>query len=243
MIPQHDSFYDVFSKAKKIKVHWPNGARLAVSLTGNLEAWTEAPDPKMRRTRHVGGSQPLTADDLTCMYDFKTASENDYGGRTGVWRILRILKKYDIKSSFDVNALAAIKYPEAVKKPGVVAGTTSHFTRAFPRVRVELEGGQIVKVGGGAGYGDAWRNLLEEGKRIHYPCFPRPGLFYLWEAAIGTNPKIHRPSHIEQHSSGGFEWERRRSGVIHMGFGTLWRAPNPMWMAERVTEMPGGISW
>ncbi len=116
MIPQHDSFYDVFSKAKKIKVHWPNGARLAVSLTGNLEAWTEAPDPKMRRTRHVGGSQPLTADDLTCMYDFKTASENDYGGRTGVWRILRILEKYDIKVSFDVNALAAIKYPEAVKK-------------------------------------------------------------------------------------------------------------------------------
>lgn len=56
MIPQHDSFYDIFSKAKKIKVHWPNGARLAVSLTGNLEAWTEAPDPKMRRTRHVGGS-------------------------------------------------------------------------------------------------------------------------------------------------------------------------------------------
>ena len=50
------------------------------------------------------------------MYDFKTASENDYGGRTGVWRLLRILAKYDIKASFDVNALAAIKYPEAVKK-------------------------------------------------------------------------------------------------------------------------------
>jgi len=116
---------------------------------------------------------------------------------------------------------------------GVVAGTTSHFTRAFPRVRVELEGGQIVKVDGGAGYGDAWRDLLEEGKRIHYPCFPRPGLFYLWEAAIGTNPKIHRPSHIEQHSSGGFEWERRRSGVIHMGFGTLWRASEEKWAGER----------
>ena len=29
---------------------------------------------------------------------------------------------------------------------GVVAGTTSHFSRAFPQVKVELEGGQIVKV-------------------------------------------------------------------------------------------------
>jgi hypothetical protein len=116
---------------------------------------------------------------------------------------------------------------------GVVAGTTSHFSRAFPRVQVELEGGQIVKVSGGGAYGDAWCGLLEESKRNQYPCFPRPGLFYLWEAAIGTNPKIIRPGHIERHSSGGFEWERRRSGVIHMGFGTLWRAPEEKWAAER----------
>lgn len=115
---------------------------------------------------------------------------------------------------------------------GVVAGTTSHFSRAFPRVRVELEGGQIVKVEGGAAYGDAWRDLLEESKGTQYPCFPRPGLFYLWEAAIGTNPKIVRPGHIERHSSGGFEWERRRSGVIHMGFGTLWRSPEERWAGE-----------
>ncbi len=60
MIPQHDWFYDVFSKAKKIRIRWPNQARLAVSLVGNLEAWTEVPDPKLRRTRHVGGSAPLT---------------------------------------------------------------------------------------------------------------------------------------------------------------------------------------
>ena len=116
---------------------------------------------------------------------------------------------------------------------GVVAGTTSHFSRAFPRVKVELEAGQIAKVAGGAAYGDAWRDLLEESKRTQYPCFPRPGLFYLWEAAIGTNPKILRPSGIERHSSGGFEWERRRSGVIHMGFGTLWRAPEEKWAGER----------
>ena len=115
---------------------------------------------------------------------------------------------------------------------GVVAGTTSHFSRAFPQVRVELEGGQIVKVIGGAAYGDAWRDLLEESRRTQYPCFPRPGLFYLWEVAIGTNPKIVRPSHIELHSSGGFEWERRRSGVIHMGFGTLWRSEEEKWAGE-----------
>ncbi|MGH7771467.1 MAG: hypothetical protein ACREQA_04450 [Candidatus Binatia bacterium] len=116
---------------------------------------------------------------------------------------------------------------------GTVAGTTSHFSRAFPHIKVELGGGQIVKVVGGAAYGDAWRDLLEESKHTQYPCFPRPGLFYIWEAAIGTNPKIMRPNHIEQHSSGGFEWERRRSGVIHMGFGTLWRAPEEKWAGQQ----------
>ncbi|MEK6601763.1 MAG: polysaccharide deacetylase family protein [Candidatus Binatota bacterium] len=116
MIPEHDSFYDVFSKGKKIKLQWPNGARLAVTLAGNLEAWTETPDPKLRRTRHAGGSNPITAEEVRCKYDFRTASENDYGGRTGVWRIVRILEKYGLKASFNINGLAAIKYPDAVKK-------------------------------------------------------------------------------------------------------------------------------
>lgn len=116
MIPEHNSFYDVFSKAGKLEVQWPNDARIAVALAGNLEAWTETPDPKLRRTRHVGGSAPLTADELRCQYDFRTASENDYGGRTGVWRILRILAKYGVKASFNTNALCTIRYPEAVRK-------------------------------------------------------------------------------------------------------------------------------
>ncbi|MHB8619201.1 MAG: hypothetical protein ACYDAG_06490 [Chloroflexota bacterium] len=116
---------------------------------------------------------------------------------------------------------------------GVVAGTTSHFNRPFPKIKLDLEGGQVVKIAGGATYGAAWRDLLEEGNRTQYPCFPRPGLFYLWEAAIGTNPKIKRPRHIHQHSSGGFEWERRRSGVIHMGFGTRWRGSEERWAGER----------
>ena len=115
---------------------------------------------------------------------------------------------------------------------GTVAGTTSHFSKAFPQVKVELEAGQIVKVTGGSSYGDAWRSLLDESRATQYPCFPRPGLFYLWEVAIGTNPKIMRPSGIEKHSSGGFEWERRRSGVIHMGFGTLWRSAEEKWAGE-----------
>ena len=116
---------------------------------------------------------------------------------------------------------------------GVIAGTTSHFARPFPRIRLHFAGGRLEAVEGGGRYGDAWRDLLAATKGNQYPCFPRPGLFWLWELAIGTNPRIRRPSDIHLLSSGGFEWERRRSGVIHAGIGTRWRGPEEVWAGER----------
>ena len=59
MMPQHDTFYDLYSKARKIEIKWPNHARMAIALAGNLEAWTEIPNAKHRRTHHVGGSNPI----------------------------------------------------------------------------------------------------------------------------------------------------------------------------------------
>ncbi len=116
---------------------------------------------------------------------------------------------------------------------GVLAGTTSHFQKPFPRIRLTLERGRLERVEGGAAYGGAWRALLDESKGTQYPCFPRPGLFWLWEIAIGTNPKIRRPPNIHLLSSGGFEWERRRAGIIHIGLGTRWRGPEERWAGER----------
>jgi hypothetical protein len=116
---------------------------------------------------------------------------------------------------------------------GVVSGTTSHFARPFKNIKVYVEDGRVSKIEGGGRYGEAWRELWEESKNTQYPCFPRPGLFWIWEMAIGTNPKIVRPPNIHELSSGGFEWERRRSGVIHAGFGTRWRGPEEEWAAER----------
>ena len=115
---------------------------------------------------------------------------------------------------------------------GVVRGTTNHFGRPFPPIAVHVERGRVEHVEGGGAYGDAWRALLEETRDIRYPVFPRAGLFWLWEIAIGTNPKIVRPANIRYLSSGGFEWERRRSGIVHLGFGTQWQGPEEKWAGE-----------
>jgi hypothetical protein len=116
---------------------------------------------------------------------------------------------------------------------GVFAGTTGHFSKPFQRLKLTMDGGRLEKIEGGGAYGDGWRDLLEETRNTSYPCFPRPGLFWLWEVAIGTNPKVRRPHAIHLLSSGGSEWERRRSGMIHIGLGTSWRSEYEEWAAER----------
>jgi hypothetical protein len=116
---------------------------------------------------------------------------------------------------------------------GVIAGTLNHFSRPFPRIEVKLENARMVGISGGGAYGAAWRELEEESSATQYPCFPGPGLFWLWEIAIGTNPKIARPRSINYLSSGGFEWERRRAGIIHCGLGTRWRSSEEVWAGER----------
>lgn len=117
---------------------------------------------------------------------------------------------------------------------GVIAGTLNHFSRPFPTITTTFEGGKLVSVDGGGAYGEGWREMVEETKDVKYPCFPREGLFWLFEAAIGTNPKIRPepPERMRWISSGGVEKERHRSGALHMGIGTIWRDETEDWAAE-----------
>ena len=108
---------------------------------------------------------------------------------------------------------------------GVLAGTICHYNRPTPTIKAYVEDGKLVGIEGGGGYGDAWRDLAEETRNVKYPNFPREGMFWLWEVAIGTNPKVtpEPPETIRYISSGGVEQERARSGIVHMGIGSGWR--------------------
>lgn len=121
---------------------------------------------------------------------------------------------------------------------GVVAGTLAHFSRPFPLIQVHVENGRVEEVEGGGGYGDGWRDLMRETQHVQYRQFPRTGMFWFWEAALGTNPKVKRPSEVLTVSSGGTEWERWRAGLMHLGFGTAGPSEDEEWAAQQ--DLPYG---
>ncbi len=79
------------------KVHWPDGARVAVSLIIN---WEEGSEPSFPNGdgRNVDQSEvpPLSPE----YRDLGAESVWEYGSRAGVWRLARMFDEYGIKCTF-----------------------------------------------------------------------------------------------------------------------------------------------
>ena len=117
--------------------------------------------------------------------------------------------------------------PEGIVLPqsdaeGTVVSTSNH-AGPFPRIEVTLKNNEIVSIEGGGEYGELWRQRLEMLKEVKFPMSPRRGHGFFMECAIGTNPKRFRPHNALEpgRTVGGFSEERGRSGIIHLGFGTI----------------------
>jgi hypothetical protein len=80
----------------------------------------------------------------------------------------------------------------------------------IPTIRLFVEGGQVVRVEGGGAAGENIKSALERFRNIQFPgYYPGPGIGWMEEIALGTNPKVGPAGPI-----------RRRSGMLHMAFGT-----------------------
>lgn len=85
------------------KVEWPGGARIAVSLVVNYEEGSER-TPVLGDKSHETNAELASARPAE-VRDFQTESQWEYGARAGVWRLMRILKEFDAKATFNVSAL------------------------------------------------------------------------------------------------------------------------------------------
>lgn len=101
----------VIGEEPKLKsIPFPNGAFVAVTVQLALEAWSE----NVASGSVLGTSLSQKAIERG-IPDFATTSWQDYGGRTGMWRILDVLNSHGVSASCSISALAAQKWPELVK--------------------------------------------------------------------------------------------------------------------------------
>ncbi|WP_420732315.1 hypothetical protein, partial [Hwanghaeella sp. 1Z406] len=118
---------------------------------------------------------------------------------------------------------------------GIIAGTTNHIAPC-DWTQLVVENSKITQINEGGEFGRKLRDVMEQTKDIQYPTFPDKGIMHWWEASIGTNPHIHRPRKDFPSGFVNCLYERVRSGVIHMGFGTIISS-----MAEREAARMGHL--
>ena len=92
---------------EKMITNWPDSKKLTVMVTVMFEIWSEGKAPPY---------SPMTTSLKPGTPDLLGISWSQYGGKTGIWRFMRILDDTDIKATVCLNAKAAEVFPEAVKE-------------------------------------------------------------------------------------------------------------------------------
>jgi allantoinase len=96
------------------QVRWPNNARIAISIVVNYEEGSEYSlldgDSQHETNSEVPSSVPPNQRDLF------NESFFEYGSRVGVWRLLDLFDKYQVKTTFFCCALALERNPEVAKE-------------------------------------------------------------------------------------------------------------------------------
>ena len=83
-------------------IKWPNGARIALWISPNVEHYEYMPD-------YDGNRNPWPR---TPYPDVQQYSYRDYGNRVGFWRMLEPLDKYNIKCCVSLNMAVLEQFPE-----------------------------------------------------------------------------------------------------------------------------------
>lgn len=94
---------------------WPGGAKLAVQFVLNYEEGGENSVLNGDRGSETFLSEIIGAAEVKDARHMSMESLYEYGSRAGVWRILRLFRKYDMPLTIFAVALALEKHPEVAE--------------------------------------------------------------------------------------------------------------------------------
>ena len=103
-------WYDYVPFPKRPRLSWPKNARVAFYVVLHLEYYELQPaEDSLRDTRFVGEFGNYNP-------DYRTWTQREYGNRTGIFRVLDVLDRYQIKAGVATNAMAAERYPFLIEQ-------------------------------------------------------------------------------------------------------------------------------
>ena len=88
-------------------LRWPNGKRLAVMITTNLEYWDATKDTP--KPFYPGGPGIVGGDLPGNVYDNPNWTWREYGQRVGVWRMFEVFDQFGVPSTCTMNAKMGIE--------------------------------------------------------------------------------------------------------------------------------------
>jgi allantoinase len=95
------------------QVKWPNDARIVVSIVVNFEEGSELSLAFGDATQEVYKEYPKVMPEG--VRDLTNEQVYEYGSRVGIWRVLRMLDKYDLSTTFHACGMALEQNPEAAR--------------------------------------------------------------------------------------------------------------------------------
>jgi allantoinase len=99
--------YDYVPLPHRKPLKWPNGKRVALLMTINLETWDLVKDSS--RPYYAGGP-PILPDVLPGnVPDFPNFTWREYGQRVGVWRLFEMFDACGVKPGCTINAITALR--------------------------------------------------------------------------------------------------------------------------------------
>ncbi len=99
--------------AHRGKLSWPNGAKLALMVSLNMEYWDLIKDTDKP---YYAGGPPILPDLLPGNTpDFPNFTWREYGQRVGIWRLIDIFDEVGAPASCTINAKTALERPVLVE--------------------------------------------------------------------------------------------------------------------------------
>jgi allantoinase len=103
-------WYDYAPFPTRPMLTWPRNARVAFCVVLTLEYYELQPaEDAVRDSRFVGEFGNYRP-------DWRTWTQREYGNRTGIFRVLDVLDRYQIRAGVAVNAMAAERYPFLIEQ-------------------------------------------------------------------------------------------------------------------------------